>query len=211
MTHKFTAYADTLSKPADSGRVRDVEKVLAALGHVRVPNTRCLARVAEIPKELAPPGPHNPPIWCCLPEGHDGKHRHNSGGMYPSIAFRDTDEVVMGDPLPDYCEKCRRIWPCDEAAAVTAALAAQGQVVSPAGKVIRTENGSCYIEWAAQAVDVHAEAYAERLARALWRKHYADDAPQWEPLTGDLFGMLSQIDNMTTDLTRAIGNAQAEE
>ncbi len=62
----------------------------------------------------------------------------------------------------------------------------------------------------AQAVDVRAQAYAERLARALWRKYYADDAPQWEPLTGDLMGLLSQIDNMTTGLTRAIGNAQAE-
>ena len=62
----------------------------------------------------------------------------------------------------------------------------------------------------AQAVDVRAVTYAERLARALWREYYADDAPQWEPLTGELMGLLSQIENMTTGLTRAIGNAQAD-
>jgi hypothetical protein len=62
----------------------------------------------------------------------------------------------------------------------------------------------------AQAVDARAEAYAERLARALWAKHYADDAPQWEPLTGDLMGLLSQIDNMTTGLTtRALAGEKA--
>ncbi len=123
----LNAFADTLSKPADSGRAGDVEKVLAALGHVRVPNTRCLARVAETPPQLRPPGPQNPPMWCYLQEGHDGNHRHNGGGMYPSIPFRDTDEIAMGDPLPDYCEKCHRIWPCDDAGAIEAALAAQGQ------------------------------------------------------------------------------------
>jgi len=100
----------------------DVERVLTALGHVRVPNTRCLARVDETSKELAPPGPRNPPMWCCLQQGHDGQHRHNGGGMYPSIQFRDTDDVVMGDPLPDYCEKCNRIWPCDDAKALTRAI-----------------------------------------------------------------------------------------
>ncbi len=54
---------------------------------------RCPARVIH-PKP-APPGPCNPPIWCCLPEGHDEPHRHNGGGMYPSIPFRKTDKVSM--------------------------------------------------------------------------------------------------------------------
>jgi hypothetical protein len=59
--------------------------------------------------------------------------------------------------------------------------------------------------------DARAEEYAERLARSLWREHYAEDAPQWEPLTGDLMGLLSQIDNMTTGLTHAEPqNAQGE-
>jgi hypothetical protein len=38
--------------------------------------------------------------------------------------------------------------------------------------------------------------YAERLARLLWKRRYAKDAPQWEPMSGDLYGILSQIDNM---------------
>lgn len=102
----------------------------------------------------------------------------------------------------------------DMADAITAHLAQPAQAVS--GSPVFTglhQDGTPRYEYPpqpAQAVDVRAEAYAERLARALWRKHYADDAPQWEPLTGDLLGMLSQIDNMTTGLTRAIGNAQAE-
>lgn len=103
----------------------DVERLLAALGHVRVSNSRCHARVAETPPQLQPPGPHNPPMWCCLPVGHDWRHRHNGGGMYPSIPFRDTDSVVMGDSLPDRCGKCRAIWPCPDVQAITAALSAQ--------------------------------------------------------------------------------------
>jgi hypothetical protein len=47
-----------------------------------------------------------------------------------------------------------------------------------------------------------ARRYAEQLAVALAAKHYPD-VPQWNPLTGDLWGLISQIDNMTTGLTRA--------
>ena len=58
---------------------------------------------------------------------------------------------------------------------------------------------------AAQEVQrgVEATAYAERIARSLWRKHYANDAPEWEAMKGDLMGLLSQIDNMLTGLARA--------
>lgn len=113
---------EPLTRAIGNAQTVDVERLLADLGHVRVPNTRCLARVAETPPQLRPPGPQDPPIWCCLPEGHGGQHRHNGGGMYPSIPFRDTDEIVMGAQLPDYCEKCRHIWPCDDAKAITSAL-----------------------------------------------------------------------------------------
>ena len=44
-------------------------------------------------------------------------------------------------------------------------------------------------------------AYARDLAYYLWRTHYKKDAPDWEPLE-DLYGVLSQIDNMITGLTR---------
>ena len=45
-----------------------------------------------------------------------------------------------------------------------------------------------------------ARGYAERLARSLQEKHYPD-GPKWEPLP-DLLGLLTQIDNMTSALTR---------
>ena len=134
----------------------DVERVLTALGHVRVPNTRCAARVAETPPELRPPGPQNPPMWCCLPEGHDGQHRHNGGGMYPSTPFRNTDEVVMGDPLPDYCEKCRRVWPCDDAKAIIGAIgtappidmAAVREVIADIRRCAGNNNADFHRSWA---------------------------------------------------------------
>jgi hypothetical protein len=43
--------------------------------------------------------------------------------------------------------------------------------------------------------------YATRLAVSLWEQHYKGDAPNWRPLP-DLLGVLTQIDNMTTGLTR---------
>jgi hypothetical protein len=44
--------------------------------------------------------------------------------------------------------------------------------------------------------------YAEQLTVSLARKHYPE-VPQFEPLSGDMFGLLSQIDNMTTGMMRA--------
>jgi hypothetical protein len=49
-----------------------------------------------------------------------------------------------------------------------------------------------------------AYAQAKELAVCLWRKHYQEDAPNWEPLD-TLSGVLSQIDNMSTGLQRASG------
>lgn len=46
-----------------------------------------------------------------------------------------------------------------------------------------------------------AERYAEGLAVALAARHYPE-ADMWRPLSGDLFGLLTQIDNMTTGLSR---------
>lgn len=46
-----------------------------------------------------------------------------------------------------------------------------------------------------------AKDYAKTLATYLWSMHYKDDAPDWEPFD-DLFGILSQIDNMLTGLKR---------
>jgi len=43
--------------------------------------------------------------------------------------------------------------------------------------------------------------YAEQLAMSLARKHYPE-VPQFKPLSGDMFGLLSQIDNMTTGMVR---------
>ena len=44
--------------------------------------------------------------------------------------------------------------------------------------------------------------YAERLATILATKHWPE-ADQWRPLTGDIIGLLTQIDNATAGLVRA--------
>lgn len=44
--------------------------------------------------------------------------------------------------------------------------------------------------------------YATDLARHIWAKHFAETAPDWEPLP-DLMGVLTQIDNMTAGMVRA--------
>lgn len=51
--------------------------------------------------------------------------------------------------------------------------------------------------------------YAVRLAVAIWEKHYKDTAPHWKPLD-DLVGVLTQIDNMTSGLTRLAQQAEPQ-
>ena len=53
----------------------------------------------------------------------------------------------------------------------------------------------------AQQAEPDAYSYASLLAIAIWEKHYKGTAPQWKPLN-DLMGVLTQIDNMTSGLTR---------
>lgn len=43
--------------------------------------------------------------------------------------------------------------------------------------------------------------YAVDIARHLYEAHYKKDMPIWEPLD-NLFGVLTQIDNMTVGLTK---------
>ena len=47
-----------------------------------------------------------------------------------------------------------------------------------------------------------ALGYAQRLATSLWEKHWRDSAPQWKVLD-DTLGVLTQIDNMVCELSRA--------
>lgn len=53
---------------------------------------------------------------------------------------------------------------------------------------------------------VEAARYAERLAATLHAKHFPE-ATQWKPLSGDLIGLLTQIDNMTSALSRTKAEA----
>lgn len=43
--------------------------------------------------------------------------------------------------------------------------------------------------------------YAKQLAKTLWRIHYQENVPNWQPL-GDLMGILTQIDNMIVPLMK---------
>ena len=45
--------------------------------------------------------------------------------------------------------------------------------------------------------------YAEQLASSIAKRCYPD-VPQFRPLSGDLFGLLMQIDNMTTGMVRGV-------
>lgn len=63
---------------------------------------------------------------------------------------------------------------------------------------------------AALEAQASALAYATRLAAAMHRDHYAEDAPQWEPFP-DLMGVLSQIGNMLTGLARKQASAPGGE
>jgi hypothetical protein len=92
----------------------------------------------------------------------------------PADSGRVTDEMVEaaqfacgGDKGAYWAPETGEEW----RVALSAALAAQGQVTSPAAKVIRAENGSCYIEWAAGAnmLDyVGASLYAAPPASPAW-------------------------------------------
>lgn len=64
---------------------------------------------------------------------------------------------------------------------------------------LEQENSVTDRELMRQVLDAYG--YASRLAVALWEQHYKDVAPQWKPLD-DLMGVLTQIDNMTSGLTR---------
>lgn len=55
-----------------------------------------------------------------------------------------------------------------------------------------------------QADEREAYQHARRLAVALWEKHFRDQSPEWKPLP-DLFGVIDQIDNMTTGLALKAG------
>lgn len=59
----------------------------------------------------------------------------------------------------------------------------------------------------AQQAEPDVYGYASRLAVAIWEKHYKDIAPRWKPLD-DLMGVLTQIDNMTSGLTRLAQQAE---
>ena len=61
---------------------------------------------------------------------------------------------------------------------------------------------------AQEQAEPDAYPYASRLAASIWERHYKGEAPNWKPLD-DLMGVLTQIDNMATGLTRQ-GQEQAD-
>jgi hypothetical protein len=50
-----------------------------------------------------------------------------------------------------------------------------------------------------------ATRYAENLAHELWKKHWSwrTTEQNWKPVSGDLVGLLTQIDNLTAGLVVA--------
>ena len=62
----------------------------------------------------------------------------------------------------------------------------------------------------AQQAEPDAYGYASRVAVSIWQWNYKDTAPNWKPLD-DLMGVLTQIDNMTSGLTRRAQQAEPVE
>ncbi len=54
-----------------------------------------------------------------------------------------------------------------------------------------------------------AQSYATTLAVSMHKQHYAEDAPNWQPLP-DLVGLLTQIDNMYAGLRNDLEALEAE-
>lgn len=67
--------------------------------------------------------------------------------------------------------------------------------------LIQTEDLEALCSAAEVYSDLAALKQAQRLATALWEKHWKADAPDWK-VQPDLFGVLLQIDNATADLVR---------
>lgn len=55
-----------------------------------------------------------------------------------------------------------------------------------------------------------ARRESEGLAMALWKRHYKDESPHFE-LCDSVPGVISQIDNMSTGLTRINGEVGGDE
>lgn len=105
-----------------------------------------------------------------------------------------------------HCPFCKRdLYPASPLAALTAG--------PPQSLVNAGEHGLCHIGCAIEYLfrdkgsDEESKVgspirYAENLAIALHKKHYAGESPLWNPKLGDLLGLLIQIDNMTSGLER---------
>lgn len=95
---------------------KNAETALTALGHTQVLSDRCTA--IETEKPLSDGRPKQPPIFCGLKHGHEGKHFHLYGtNRYAldseNLEFRERFEV---------CKKCGVRWPCKDAEKVIAAF-----------------------------------------------------------------------------------------
>lgn len=116
-------------------------KALEALGHVKVPNTRCTARYKEHPNPA--PGPRSIPVWCDLKAGHDGPHKHCTG-HHMTVMSRES--LIEMKPLPDICQKCGTRWPCKDAEAVLNAFANPEPCSCYPNHCTDTSHGECWCE-----------------------------------------------------------------
>lgn len=111
-----------------------------------------------------------------------------------------SDEIVR--ELRDEADLCRNETATDiadlldEAASCIVAMGSQFKANGAALVAMKAAKEK------AEAERDEATSYAKNLAEGLHRKHYAE-VTQWKPLD-DLLGLLTQIDNMTARLVRAL-------
>ena len=60
-----------------------------------------------------------------------------------------------------------------------------------------------------KAENTQANEWISRLAKLLWKKYYAEKAPEWGPFT-DLVGVISQLDNMIAGMNETMSSLEAD-
>lgn len=133
----------------------EFSKELEELGHVKVPHGRCTARYKMAPQNVD--GPRGIPVWCDLPAGHEGPHRHVSGHR---SFIMDRESLIEMVPLPEVCRECGTTWPCKEAEKLTKALA----IGEARGLVLGMEEAAGIAENAAKESQCHAMLHPENTA-----------------------------------------------
>ncbi|MGG5541918.1 hypothetical protein P4G95_08955 [Burkholderia vietnamiensis] len=107
--------------------------------------------------------------------------------------LREAGHCIDGGTCHHECGPKGECWRQDGSVPLTGSrLTDDWKLPAPSAPLEGTGNGA----------NDRALRYAQGLATGLWAKHWRDSAPQWKVLD-DTLGVLTQIDNMVCELSRA--------